>query len=159
MNFWLCKNNSIRQELDDCDLCVEFAHFLSTFITLERKKEELSNKTTIWCLAFILPRMDPVDSNTQGNLITGGHWIDVTFAFCNCLYSQRNNRKLNIAKSFLLMVTFYENIEGTQPGWVMMKKLNGRLLAKNIKNCKLLTTRTVVFNGQTDEWSLNWENI
>ena len=42
---------SFMQELDDGDLCVEFAHFLSNFITLERKKKLTKTKT--WCLAII----------------------------------------------------------------------------------------------------------
>ena len=33
------------QELGDCDLCVEFAHFLSNFITLERKRKLTKTKT------------------------------------------------------------------------------------------------------------------
>ena len=31
--------NGQPQELGDCDLCVEFAHFLSNFITGERKRK------------------------------------------------------------------------------------------------------------------------
>ena len=33
----------------------------------------------------------------------------------------------------------------------MIKNLSGCSLAKNVKNGKLSTTRTVVFNGQKDE--------
>ena len=31
--------------IGDCDLCVEFAHFLSNFITLERKRKLTKTKT------------------------------------------------------------------------------------------------------------------
>ena len=40
----------LDQELGDCDLCVEFAHFLSNFITLERKKKQTNkNKNPVRC--------------------------------------------------------------------------------------------------------------
>ena len=33
------------QELSDCNLCVEFAHCLSNFITLEKKKKANKSNT------------------------------------------------------------------------------------------------------------------
>ena len=41
MNFRLCRKNGQPQELDDCDLCVEFAHFLSNFRTLGKKTKNM----------------------------------------------------------------------------------------------------------------------
>ena len=39
-----CRNNGQLHELDDCDLCVEFALFFLTLITLERKKNKLTKQ-------------------------------------------------------------------------------------------------------------------
>ena len=50
---------NLGQELSDCDLCVEFAHFLSNFITLKRKKTKLT-KTKTLCLAMSLTQMYPL---------------------------------------------------------------------------------------------------
>ena len=65
--------NSIRKGLtsvdtytniNDCDLCVEFAHILSNFITLGRK-----NKLTYVVYPLFL---ELSVLNTEGNLITYG---------------------------------------------------------------------------------------
>ena len=50
-----CRNNGTPQELDDCDVNVEFAHFLSNVTTLERKKKEKQNPVSCYHLAQIYP--------------------------------------------------------------------------------------------------------
>ena len=60
VNFRLCRNNGQPQELGDCDLCVEFTHFLSICKTLERKKKAKVTKNKTGCLAIILPQMYPL---------------------------------------------------------------------------------------------------
>ena len=98
----LCRNNGQPQELGDCDLSVEFAHFLSIFKTLQEKKTKLT-KTKTWCLAIILTQMYIVSFvlrvNMQGNLITAPTEFDVTFHFVICLCSQKYNNEVE-QKSF-----------------------------------------------------------
>ena len=72
VNFLLCRNNVQPQELGDCDLCVEFAHFMSTLITLERKKK-LTNQTIIRCLAVILLQMHRQVQNAGHRSQVTGH--------------------------------------------------------------------------------------
>ena len=48
-------NNGQPQELGDCDLCIEFAHFLSNSISLERKRKLTKTETRY---LGILPSFD-----------------------------------------------------------------------------------------------------
>ena len=47
------RNNGQPQKLGDCDLCVEFVHFLLNLITLERKKNQTNkSKNPVSCHYF-----------------------------------------------------------------------------------------------------------
>ena len=124
------------QELGDCDLCVEFAHFLSNSITLEKNNNKIT-KTKARCFAVILTQMDTDVSfvsrvNTQGNLITVPAEFYVTYGFAIYLCSQKYKRKIerskNLPKCFSLMVTFY--IPGSKLNVVFMSQI--LLLMQNI---------------------------
>ena len=93
--------------MDDCDLC-EFAHFLSTFIRLEKKKLTKQQSHVLpsfchSCIQLLVTRMvSRSDAATE---------IDVTFDFAIYLCSQKKNKKIergkNLPKCFSLMVTFF----------------------------------------------------
>ena len=73
---------NLDQELGDCDLCVEFAHFLSNYITLKRKKNQTNpNKNQMSYHHFDTDVSFVSRVNTQGNLITAPAEFDVTFDF------------------------------------------------------------------------------
>ena len=90
---------NLNQELGDCDLCIEFAHFLSNFITLKRKKK-LTNKSKnpVSCHHFDTDVSFVSRVNTQGNLSTAPAEFDVTFDFAIFLCSQKYNRKFERSK-------------------------------------------------------------
>ena len=67
-----------------CDLCVEFAHFLSNFVTLERKKN-LTNKNPVSGHHFDADETFVSRVSTQDNLITAPTELDDTVDFFDLL--------------------------------------------------------------------------
>lgn len=96
---------NLNQELGDCDICIEFAHFLSNFITLERKRKLTKKKPVI------LPSFVKDASLFRGNLITASaefsFTLDFAIYFCSQKYNNKIERSKNLPKCFSLMVTFY----------------------------------------------------
>ena len=91
---------------------VEFAHFLSIFKKLDRKKITLKkNKNQLSSRHFDADVSLVSRVHMQGNLITAPAEFDVTFDFAIYLCSQKCNTKIErmkyLPKCFSLMVTFY----------------------------------------------------
>ena len=75
-----------------------FAHFLSNFITFERKK---NTKNPVSCRYFVtdVSFVSWVERNTQGSLITGGRWNRYHFRCCDFLSASKSTIEiLNVAK-------------------------------------------------------------
>ena len=100
VNFGLCRNNGQPQGIGDCHLCLEFAHFLSIFKTLERENPNYENKNPVACHHFETDVSFVSRVNMQGNnMKTAPAEFDVTFNFAIYSNSQKYDRKIERSKN------------------------------------------------------------